>query len=59
MNLKSECRVDNKEVGIAFSLSANANKTLTLSAKRAERAKKREGKLRLEDHLKRFPNWSL
>ncbi|WP_155412928.1 TraY domain-containing protein, partial [Vibrio crassostreae] len=21
--------------------------------------KKREGKLRLEDHLKRFPNWSL
>ncbi len=27
MNLKSECRVDNKEVGIAFSLSANANKT--------------------------------
>ncbi|WP_244155004.1 TraY domain-containing protein [Vibrio crassostreae] len=38
---------------------ANANKTLTLSAKRAERAKKREGKLRLEDHLKRFPNWSL
>ncbi|WP_133148800.1 TraY domain-containing protein, partial [Vibrio splendidus] len=23
------------------------------------RAKKREGKLRLEDHLKRFPNWSL
>ena len=59
MNFKSKCMVDDKEVGIAFNLSSNANKTLTLSAKRAERAKKREGKLRLEDHLKRFPNWSL
>ncbi|CAH6815675.1 Relaxosome protein TraY [Vibrio chagasii] len=59
MNFKSKCMVDDKEVGIAFNLSSKANKTLTLSAKRAERAKKREGKLRLEDHLKRFPNWSL
>ncbi|CAH7066575.1 Relaxosome protein TraY [Vibrio crassostreae] len=59
MNFKSKCMVDDKDVGIAFNLSSKANKTLTLSAKRAERAKKREGKLRLEDHLKRFPNWSL
>ncbi|PTP00207.1 TraY domain-containing protein [Vibrio sp. 10N.286.45.A3] len=59
MNFKSKCMVENKEVGIAFNLSSKANKTLTLSAKRAERAKKREGKLRLEDHPKRFPNWSL
>ncbi|CAK2107525.1 TraY domain-containing protein [Vibrio crassostreae] len=56
MNFKSKCMVDDKDVGIAFNLSSKANKTLTLSAKRAERAKKREGKLRLEDHLKRFPN---
>lgn len=59
MNFKSKCSGDDKEVGIAFSLSSRANKTLTISAKKAERAKKREGKLRLEDHLKRFPNWSL
>ncbi|MEZ8822582.1 TraY domain-containing protein [Vibrio sp. 10N.222.54.A1] len=59
MNSKSNSIVDNNEIGIAFNLSSTANKTLTRSAKKAERAKKREGKLRLEDHLKRFPDWSL
>ncbi len=45
------------ETGIAFNISALANRLLTTAAKRSERAKKREAKLRLEDHLKRFPNW--
>ncbi|NOI26697.1 TraY domain-containing protein [Vibrio mediterranei] len=47
------------EVGIAFRLSSEANKTLTISANRSERVKKSEAKLRLEDHLKRFPDWKL
>ncbi|MGF1832081.1 TraY domain-containing protein [Photobacterium angustum] len=54
---KSTAADDGQEIGIAFNLSSKANATLTVSAKRAERAKKREAKLRLEDHLTRFPNW--
>lgn len=56
MNLKSES-TEQKQVGIAFPLDADANDILTQSAKTAERAKKREAKLRLEDHLRRFPDW--
>lgn len=48
---------DDHEIGIAFNITSQANAILTVSAKRAERAKKREAKLRLEDHLTRFPNW--
>lgn len=50
---------DSKSVGIAFEVSGEQNVTLTNSAIENERAKKREAKLRLEDHLKRFPqaNW--
>lgn len=59
MDFKSKSALDENEVGIAFGISSIANRTLTASAKRAERAKKREAKLRLEDHLKRFPNWQL
>jgi len=61
MNLKSKSTADDSEseVGIAFDISSSANKTLTTSAKRSERAKKRETKLRLEDHLQRFPDWQL
>ena len=59
MNSKSKSTADNSEteIWIGFNLSSKANATLTVSAKRAERAKKREAKLRLEDHLTRFPNW--
>lgn len=61
MDIKSKSITGNNEseIGIAFDISSEANRTLTTSAKRAERAKKREAKLRLEDHLKRFPDWQL
>ncbi|PCD85530.1 TraY domain-containing protein [Vibrio mediterranei] len=59
MKSKRITRGSDTETGIAFDISAEANQILTESAKRSERAKKREGKLRLEDHLKRFPDWTL
>ena len=59
MDLKSKSINDDSETGIAFDISSTANRTLTVSAKKSERAKKREAKLRLEDHLKRFPNWQM
>ncbi|WP_318452289.1 TraY domain-containing protein [Photobacterium leiognathi] len=59
MNLKSKSTAadDDQEIGIAFNITSKANAILTVSAKRAERAKKREAKLRLEDHLTKFPHW--
>jgi len=45
------------ETGIQFEISVKANEILEASAKKAERAKKREAKLRLEDHLITYPNW--
>lgn len=57
MRSKHKLTCDETEIGIGFNLSSKANAILTVSAKRAERAKKREAKLRLEDHLTRFPNW--
>jgi hypothetical protein len=44
-------------VGIAFEINAESNTIMTHSARMAERTKKAEAKLRLQDHLKRFPNW--
>lgn len=44
-------------VGVSFKISFDADDVLSRSAEVAERAKKREAKLRLEDHLKRFPDW--
>lgn len=57
MRSKHKLTYDETEIGIGFNLSSEANAILTVSAKRAERAKKREAKLRLEDHLTRFPDW--
>ncbi|MDK9783766.1 TraY domain-containing protein [Vibrio sp. B172a] len=45
------------ETGIAFKLAFRPNQVLEHSAKKAVRTKKAEAKLRLEDHLLRFPDW--
>jgi hypothetical protein len=61
--MNSEQEYDDREnssisaVGIQFEINAESNATLIRSAKIAERPKKAEAKLRLQDHLKRFPNW--
>lgn len=61
MNSKQE--YDDREtgrisaVGIQFKINAESNASLIHSAKIAERPKRAEAKLRLQDHLKRFPNW--
>ncbi len=57
MNSELKPTSDKPETGVAFNITSKANDVLTASAKRSERAKKREAKLRLEDHLLRFPNW--
>ncbi len=54
MDLKSKFK--QYETGIAFNLAFSANRILTESARKNIRAKKNEAKLRLEDHLKRFPD---
>ena len=59
MSSKLKFAYDETETGIAFRISEEANQTLQASALKAERAKKREAKLRLEDHLKRFPDWQM
>ena len=59
MDSKSKPEHQGKGVGVAFIITSQSNNILTESAKRAQRAKKREAKLRLEDHLKRFPNWQM
>ncbi|NOI26371.1 TraY domain-containing protein [Vibrio mediterranei] len=59
MSSKLKFAYDETETGIAFRISEEANQALEKSAQKAERAKKREAKLRLEDHLKRFPDWTL
>lgn len=45
------------QTGIAFKIAFDPNQVLERSAKKAERTKKAEAKLRLEDHLLRFPDW--
>lgn len=45
-----------KTVSIHFEMSELCNAKLTVSAREAERSKKREASVRLNDHLKRFPN---
>lgn len=45
---------DFKIVYISFQLSAESNRLLTEAARRSNRKKVQEAKLRLEDHLKRF-----
>ncbi len=59
MSWKPQPESNEKGVGISFKLSTDTDDILTMSARRSERAKKREAKLRLEDHLRRFPDWSL
>jgi hypothetical protein len=59
MRSKHKFAYDETEVGIGFRVSEAANKILENSAQKAQRTKKREAKLRLEDHLKRFPDWQL
>ncbi|MEH6531498.1 MAG: TraY domain-containing protein [Photobacterium frigidiphilum] len=44
-------------VGIQFEINAESNATLTRTAHIEERSKRSEAKLRLQDHLKRFPHW--
>lgn len=55
--MNSSFKPKREGIGISFPVSRQANDILTESAKRAERPKRREAKLRLEDHLKRFPDW--
>lgn len=56
--MESELKaVKQSEKGISFPLSSSAHQIIEQSAELAERAKKREAKLRLEDHCRRFPNW--
>ncbi|WP_131751122.1 MULTISPECIES: TraY domain-containing protein [Legionella] len=43
-----------RKVYISFQLSAESNELLTDAAKRSNRKKVQEAKLRLDDHLKRF-----
>lgn len=43
-----------KKVYVTLNLSEHANKLLTESAKRSNRKKVQEAKLRIEDHLNRF-----
>ncbi len=43
-------------VSINFEMSELCNAKLTVSARNTERSKKREASVRLNDHLKRFPN---
>jgi len=45
-----------KSVGIQFEIDAETNCLLEKSAEESLRTKKSEAKLRLADHLRRFPN---
>ena len=45
-------------IGISFDLDADLSKKMTKSAHRAGRTKRMEAKLRLEDHIKRFEDFS-
>lgn len=49
-----ESKNDFKKVYISFQLDSLSNYQLTISAKRSNRKKIQEAKLRLEDHLKRY-----
>ena len=49
-----ELNTDYRVVYISFQLSAESNRLLTAAAKRSNRKKVQEAKLRLEDHLKRY-----
>jgi len=52
--IKLESNTHYKKVYISFQLTPEANKILTESAKRSNRKKVQEAKLRLEDHLNSF-----
>ncbi|WP_261887505.1 TraY domain-containing protein [Vibrio aerogenes] len=54
MNLESVSK-ENKSAGVSFSVAPEENQLLNRSARENIRAKKNEAKLRLEDHLRRFP----
>ncbi|PJE81967.1 TraY domain-containing protein [Yersinia kristensenii] len=47
---------DFKKVGIAVDISAEMNRLLTQAAARSKRTKTTEAYIRLEDHLKNFPD---
>ena len=45
-----------KKVGIAVDISSEMNRLLTQAAARSKRTKTTEAYIRLEDHLKNFPD---
>ena len=55
--MSSNSEQEQKEIGVQFKMSSDANEVVTRSATKAIRSKKAEVKLRLEDHCKRFPDW--
>lgn len=54
MELKLESNNDYKKVFITIQISEESNRFLSESAKRSNRKKVQEAKIRLEDHLRRF-----
>jgi hypothetical protein len=48
--------VEYKSVGIQFVIDSESNKLLEESANLSERTKKAEARIRLADHLRRFPS---
>ena len=55
LNMESEERKF-KSVGIQFVIDAESNELLEKSASASDRTKKAECRLRLADHLRRFPS---
>lgn len=47
---------DFKKVGIVVDISSEMNRLLTQAASRSKRTKTTEAYIRLEDHLKNFPD---
>lgn len=47
---------DFKKVGVAIDISPEMNRLLTQAAARSKRTKTTEAYIRLEDHLKNFPD---
>lgn len=54
MELKLESNNDYKKVFITIQISEESNRFLSESAKRSNRKKVQEAKIRLEDHLNRY-----
>ncbi|MGC1183216.1 TraY domain-containing protein [Legionella sp.] len=54
MELKLESNNDYKKVFVTIQISEESNRFLSESAKRSNRKKVQEAKIRLEDHLNRY-----